>query len=681
MEKHYPIHIGSPTPLGAVHLGKTVNFAIFSQHASSVRLLLFSNYANTPFFEIELHPQKNKTNDIWHVAVEGIPETVAYAYRIDGENNPEKGQIFNPNNLLSDPYAHGLTSTHIWNDGFAHDYEYLPKGKIIKTKPFDWQNTIHPRIPQQDLIIYEAHVRGFTQHKSSGVKHPGTFLGLIEKIPYLKKLGINAIELLPIFEFNECENRLTNPSNGKRLHNFWGYSTVNFFTPMNRFASNNGWDSSIEDCKTLVREMHKNGIEVILDVVYNHTAECGKEGPTLSFKGIDNSVYYLLDEKGEYLNYSGTGNTLNCNHPAVRAFVIDSLKYWVQEFHIDGFRFDLASILTRGTDGMPMESPPLIDEIIQDPVLSQTKLIAEAWDAAGLYQVGSFPGNGIWSEWNGKYRDITRKFIKGTDQQAGVFASALCGSQDLYGSDRAPYHSINFVTAHDGYSLKDLVSYQQKHNEANAENNKDGANDNESWNCGHEGPTKDSKINHLRTRQMKNFLLALLVSAGTPMILMGDEYGHTRDGNNNPYCQDNVLNWFLWEEVEKNHPIFEFCQKLIHFRKKHSHLFCRKEFLTTDDISWHGHQANSPNWDSTSRFVSFTLHDEKGNDIYIAFNAHFEPAMIQLPKTKDKKSWFKVIDTKENEPNDFTENPKNGHPIKEHIKIGAYSAILLQAIE
>lgn len=679
MSSQYHVHKGSAAPLGASRKGALTNFSLFSQHATSVTLCLFSPDAAHPFLSINLDPKSNRSADIWHIAIEGLPERILYAYKVDGPSDPAKGLIYDKKRFVSDPYAKGLGSSHVWSDSFAHEEIYEPKGKLISSSNFDWQGISPPNIPQENLIIYEMHVRGFTQHKSSNTKYPGTFLGIIEKIPYLKSLGINAIELLPIFEFNECENKLKNPKTQKRLHNFWGYSTVNFFCPMNRFAASNEWQASIDEFKTLVRELHRNQIEVILDVVYNHTAEGGKTGPYLSFKGIDNSVYYLLGPDGDYLNFSGTGNTFNCNHPVVRRLIVDSLKYWVKEMHVDGFRFDLASVLTRGLDGTPLSDPPLIDEILSEPGLANTKWIAEAWDAAGLYQVGSFPGQGEWYEWNGKYRDVVRRFIKGTDGQAGAFASAICGSQDLYGSDRGPYHSINFVTAHDGYSLKDLVSYQDKHNEGNAEENRDGANDNESWNCGVEGETQNRKILHLREVQMKNFLLTLFFSIGTPMILMGDEYGHTRKGNNNPYCQDNELNWFLWDELQKNQSLHQFCRSLIHFRTKYSHFFCRKQFLTSSDIIWHGHKANTPSWDHGSRFIAYTLIDPKGHDLYIAFNAHYEEAHIELPQRKDKKHWYKMIDTSLPAPQHFVESPEKGHPEKFSHKMPPYSALVLQA--
>ena len=680
MNHKYLTKKGLTSPLGASHSKKTTNFAIFSENATAITLALFTPHCLYPFLEIELDPKEHKTGSVWHVAVENLPDHVIYSYRAKGPCDPSKGLIFNDKLFLLDPYAKGVDTSHIWGDGFAKEYIYAPKGKVVKEMSFDWQNTKPPRINEEDLVIYEAHVRGFTCHKSSGVKHPGTFLGLIEKIPYLKSLGVNAIELLPIFEFDECENKKRNPITNRRLHNFWGYSTVNFFTPMNRYASSSDYEASIIEFKTLVRELHKNNMELILDVVYNHTSEGGSTGPTQSFKGLDNPTYYILTPGGEYYNFSGTGNTFNCNHPIVKKLIVDSLRYWAIEMQVDGFRFDLASILTRGPDGAPLENPPVIQEIIRDSDMKGTKWIAEAWDAAGLYQVGSFPGDGQWYEWNGKFRDIARKFIKGTDHQVGAFASSICGSQDLYGKDRSPFHSINFITAHDGYSLYDLVSYQDKHNLENGEENKDGANDNESWNCGAEGETKNPAIVQLRERQMKNFMCTLFLSAGTPMLLMGDEYGHTRKGNNNPYCQDSELNYFLWDELDKHPHRLEFIKALIQFRAKHKELFCRKEFLSNADITWHGCKPKQPDWSEKSRFIALTLHDPSGHDIYIAYNASFDPVTIELPQADLHRHWHKVIDTYANWPNSFIEKPEKHHREKEHLKMHPYSVIVLKAL-
>jgi isoamylase len=649
---------GSPTPLGASEQGSLINFAIFSAHAESVVLTLYNLDHQTSFMELPFHPKLNKTGDVWHMGVKGLPPTFDYGFKINSKNK------------VSDPYSKKLNVTDSWGDNFYNTHPVL--SRFAKPAAFDWQSQLSPQIPFQDLILYEMHVRGFTQDSSSRTQHPGTFLGVIEKIPYLKELGVNAVELLPIFEFNEGENILKNPKTKKKLCNYWGYSTVNFFCPMRRYGN-------INDFKTMVRELHRNKIEVVLDVVYNHTAEGSEKGKTWNFRGIDPKVYYILGSHGEYLNFTGCGNTLNCNHPAVMELILDSLRYWVEEMHVDGFRFDLASILTRSGDGTPLPNPPVIEAISKDPVLSQTKLIAEAWDAAGLYQVGSFPSYGRWAEWNGKFRDVVRRFIKGTDEQAGSFAGVLSGSEDLYGPDRKPYHSINFVTAHDGFSLKDLVSYNTKHNEQNGENNRDGSNDNESWNCGQEGPSANAKIISLRKRQMRNFHAALMMAVGTPMILMGDEYGHTRGGNNNTWSHDTPLNWFLWEEITKDKNFFRFYKAMIAFRKSHP-LLCRAEFLQKRDVEWHGYSPSQPDWSPKSRFVAYTLQDPlERPQLYIAFNAApFRPS-VELPPAAQGQAWFRVVDTALAPPFDFLEDPEKFPAISGSYKMEAYSALIAQA--
>jgi isoamylase len=649
---------GIPSPLGASKKDNTINFALFSSKAEAVTLALYSLGHQTPFLEIPLHPKINRTGQIWHIAVASLPSSFDYGFKII------------PSVVVSDPYGKRLNSNSLWGDGFYADHIILSRWTEPKT--FDWQNQTPPQIPFQDLILYEMHVRGLTQDSTSHAQHPGTFLGVVEKIPYLKELGINAIELLPIFEFNEGENVLKNPKTGKKLYNYWGYSTVNFFSPMRRYGT-------ADDFKMMVRELHKNKIEVILDVVYNHTAEGNETGHTYSFRGIDNGVYYILGPHGEYLNFTGCGNTFNCNHPVTAELILDSLRYWVSEMHVDGFRFDLASILTRDIDGKPLQNPPVIEAISKDPVLANTKLIAEAWDAAGLYQVGSFPAYGKWAEWNGKFRDVVRRFIKGTDAQAGAFAGALSGSQDLYGQGRKPYHSINFVTAHDGFSLKDLVSYNQKHNEQNGEQSRDGTNDNESWNCGQEGPSANAKILSLRSRQMRNFHTALMVSLGTPMLLMGDEYGHTRSGNNNSWSHDGILNWFLWGELLKEKDFARFYKAMISFRKNHP-LLRRTEFLQKDDVEWHGHLPSQPDWSPKSRFVACTFKDNvKQEHLYIAFNAEPGRPAVYLPPPPPHKNWFRVVDTALVPPFDFLDEPEKFPPIKATYRMEAYSTLIAQA--
>ncbi len=581
--------------------------------------------------------------------------------------------------LLLDPYATSVNTSHEWASPSYS--ERKPLGRYQNDpKPFDWENDTPPMIPFQNLVIYEMHVRSYTLDPSSHVKQPGTFLGMIEKIPHLKELGINAVELLPIFEFNECENQRVNPETGKTLCNYWGYSTVNFFSLMNRYGTSSDKCAVIDEFKTLVKELHKNGIEVILDVVYNHTAEGNEEGPNYSFRGLDEKSYYILGPNGEYYNYTGCGNTFNCNNPIASDLIIDSLRYWVNEMHIDGFRFDLASILTRNEQGHPLQDPPVVRRIAEDPLIGNVKLIAEAWDAAGLYQVGNFPSYGRWAEWNGKYRDIVRKFIKGTDGNAGPFAGVVTGSQDLYNYEGRPYFGINFITAHDGFSLRDLVSYNQKHNLANGENNQDGANDNESWNCGHEGPTTNTKILMFRQRQMKNFVVALMVSVGTPMMLMGDEYGHTNGGNNNTWCQEGPINDFLWNQLDQEKELFRFFKSMIAFRKSND-MLKRTEFLQTDDIDWHGLKPFQPDWSPACRFVAYTLKDKaKENHLYIAFNATDIRPTVHLPPAPENKKWYRIVDTALATPNDYIDNPMQFQPQKVICKMEAHSSIILIAM-
>ena len=672
---------GYASPLGCTKKDGGLNFALFSQHATAVRLCLFTPGQIDPFLEVDLDPKTNRTGWIWHILICDIPFEMEYGYRLDGPYELNKGLIYNSHCLVSDPYARSLNTSHIWEDKSLKLENYNPRGRTIDLVPFEWDNIGHPRIPFKELIIYEMHVRAFTCHHSSRAVHPGTFLAIIDKIPHFKKIGVNALELMPIHEFNEKENPLVNPKTQKPLCNFWGYSTVNFFSPMNRYASSPEWNAAILEFKTLVKELHKNGIEVILDVVYNHTAEEEKyKEKYYSFRGIDNSCYYLLDSDGEYLNFSGCGNTFNCNHPTGAELILDSLRYWVSEMHVDGFRFDLASILTRGMDGKPMLNPPLIEAITNDRVLASTKLIAEPWDALGLYQVGTFPAKGRWAEWNGKFRDTFRRFIKGTDHEAGEFAKRLCGSQDLYGNGRNPFHSINFVTAHDGYTLRDLVSYQEKHNEENGQKNEDGYGDNASWNCGVEGPTKNKTIIQLRERQMRNFHLALMLSLGTPMVLMGDEYGHTRHGNNNAWCQDNDLNWFLWNHLDSEKDFFRFFCLVNAFRNTHPQLK-REKFLQDEDIKWHGHRPFEPDFGPHSRFIAYTLIDPKQHEhLYIAFNAHFEPAHVTLPSLPDQKKWYRVIDTSLAPPLDFVEKLKDFPSLLLNYEMAPYFSIVAKAL-
>jgi len=663
-----PVNKGSFEPLGISIKDNKVNFAIFSEHATAVNLCLFADETrNSLLEEIPL----NKTNNIWHIEINNLNTPIFYLIKATGPTSIFNK--FNPSTFLLDPYAANVITTNQWGS----NQKYLPMGGIAK-EPFDWQGVGQPKIPIEDLIIYEMHVRGFTKDESSSTINPGTYLGVIEKIPHLKNLGINAVELMPVQEFNECEYAFDHPYTKKTLYNYWGYSTCNFFSPMQRFAYSNNYESAALEFKTMVLELHKNGIEVILDVVYNHTAEGNEKGPIFSWKGIDNNVYYYLDNKGLYPNYSGCGNTVNCGQMVSQKMILDSLRYWVTEMHVDGFRFDLGSILTRGANGQPLPHPPLIEAITNDPVLSQTKLIVEPWDAGGLYQVGTtFVQYKRWSEWNGHFRDNVRRFIRGGGH-VGEFVTSLCGSQDLY-YQNSPCGSLNFVTAHDGFTLADLVSYNMKHNLDNGEENRDGSDFNESWNCGVEGPTDNKRVLAIRERQMRNLLLALLLSRGVPMVLMGDEYGHTRKGNNNAWCQDNELNWFLWDMLDERQCFYRYFKSLIAFRKENP-IFRKKAFYKDGEIDWHGKEPFKPDWGSDARFIAFTLKNENNQPLfYVAFNAEREPANAHFPDISPHGDWHWVINTYLPGPFDYREKDFRTKVIKNSYKMHPYSAIVLEA--
>ncbi|XP_011098801.1 isoamylase 3, chloroplastic isoform X2 [Sesamum indicum] len=676
---------GQAHPLGVSEVESGTNFAIFSENATAVTLCLVmqrgvNNKPDQGMIEISLDPQVNKTGDIWHICVEDLPRNnVLYGYRVDGSRDWHHGHRFDTRNILLDPYAKLVEGRRIFADAnnkmskfFAtYDFDCLP---------FDWgENYKLPNIPEKDLVIYEMNVRAFTADESSGLDPEirGSYLGVIEKIPHLLELGINAVELLPVFEFDEMEfQRRPNPRD--HMINTWGYSTINFFAPMSRYASNGGGPlNASREFKEMVKALHNAGIEVILDVVYNHTNEADDENPyTTSFRGIDNKVYYMIDlnNNGQLLNFSGCGNTLNCNHPVVMELILDSLRHWVVEYHVDGFRFDLASVLCRGTDGSPLNAPPLIKAIAKDSILSRCKVIAEPWDCGGLYLVGKFPNWDRWAEWNGKYRDDVRRFIKGDTGMKGGFATRIAGSADLYRvNKRKPCHGINFVIAHDGFTLYDLVSYNFKHNDNNGEGGNDGSNDNFSWNCGFEGETADANVKALRLRQMKNFHVALMISQGTPMMLMGDEYGHTRYGNNNSYGHDNALNHFQWGQLkDKKNDLFRFFSEMIKFRQSH-HVFTRESFIGKNEVTWH-----EDNWENCeSKFLAFTLHEENGGDLYVAFNAHDYFVKAVIPSPPDSRRWFRVVDTNLESPDDFV--PEGFPGIKKIYNMAPYSSIILQS--
>ncbi|KAH9625411.1 hypothetical protein KSS87_008201, partial [Heliosperma pusillum] len=643
---------GQAFPLGVSKVENGINFAIFSQHATSVALCLLlpdkcSDASSDEMMEFKLDPTLNRTGDIWHILIEDLPLSgVLYGYRMDGPQDWQQGHRFDSSFVLIDPYAKFIEGRRLFGDPNNKLSDFM--GTYDFDGPsFDWGDDTNPNIPENDLVIYEMNVRAYTADESSGLDADirGSYQGIIEKIPHLLELGINAVELLPVFEFDEMEyQRRPNPRD--HMINTWGYSTINFFAPMSRYASSGGGPiNAALEFKEMVKALHNAGIEVILDVVYNHTNEGDDKYPyTTSFRGIDNKVYYMLDMNngGRFMNFSGCGNTLNSNHPVVMELVLDSLRYWVNEYHVDGFRFDLASIFCRGTDGSPLDAPPLVRAIAKDAVLSKCKIIAEPWDCGGLYLVGSFPNWDRWAEWNGKYRDDVRRFVKGDCGMKGSFATRIAGSADLYNvNKRKPYHSINFVIAHDGFTLYDLVSYNFKHNEENGENGNDGCNDNFSWNCGFEGETKDSHIVGLRSRQMKNFHLALMISQGTPMMLMGDEYGHTRFGNNNSYGHDTAINHFQWTKLEaKKGDHFRFFAEVIKFRRRHD-IFKRENFLSTEDVTWH-----EDNWSNAeSKFIAFTLHGENGGNVYLAFNAHDYFVEAAIPSPPQNRHWLRVEKT------------------------------------
>lgn len=663
---------GRPLPLGATVMAEGVNFSIFSKNAVSVTLLLFEDNRGEPFASLELSRSDNKTGDVWHIQLDSLDyKKVFYAYRVDGPYDPKAGHRFNSDMILLDPYAKSLAGSEEWGARFAETDQNDRNGHELRcrigTDFFDWRDDRPPNIPMKDLIIYELHTRGFTRHRSSGVDNRGVFKGLIEKIPYLKKLGINAIELMPVHEFYESEMRWSDPVTGSPLLNLWGYSTIAFFAPKASYAADSD-GGQLNEFKALVRACHQAGIEVILDVVFNHTAEGNDKGPVYSFKGLDNKVYYILGENGEYLNFTGCGNTMNCNHPVVRDMIRECLRYWVTETHIDGFRFDLASILGRDMNGEPLNSPPLIEAIALDPVLANCKLIAEAWDAGGLYQIGEFCSWGRWGEWNGKYRDNIRRFLKGDEGQTAELARRVSGSPDLYQSGgRYPYHSINFITCHDGFTLADLFSYNEKHNEANCEDNKDGTDSNYSYNHGVEGATGDPEIRRLRFRQMKNAVVLLLISQGVPMLYEADEMARSKNGNNNSWRHDDELNWVDWSLIEKNAGFFRFVSGMVAFRNENQALR-RENYYTgepmegTDipDITWHGEKPGEPDWTPSSRILAFTIggpvehNGKRAPDIYSAFNSGDDTVSFELPAIENRR-WLQKVYTALDPPDDFNE--------------------------
>jgi isoamylase len=651
--KYFCLHRGSPMPLGATAVPGGINFALFSRHANRVTLVLFEPGGNGPIAQFDLHPDRNRTGWVWHAMIEGAGPGICYGYHLDEiPNDAPHLNRFVPGRLMLDPYGKAVEGGEVW--GVPRKERLQERRTIAYEEEFDW-GADHPlKILLSESVIYEMHVRGFTRHASSGVSRPGTFAGLIEKIPYLKSLGVTAVELLPVNEFEEGDTERRDPDTGKPLLNFWGYQPICFFAPNTSYAAEAARGGAVREFKRMVKAFHESGIEVILDVVFNHTAEGDETGPVWSFRGIDNTVYYILDkDTGHYLNYSGCGNTVNCNHPIVRDLIRDTLRYWVTEMHVDGFRFDLASILGRGQDGSVLADPPILERLANDPILAKTKLIAEAWDAAGLYQVGTFPAWGRWAEWNGKFRDDVRKFVRGDAGMVSALATRLLGSADLYlTSAREPYHSINFITSHDGFTMADLVSYSEKHNERNGEDNHDGTNENHSWNHGVEGPTDDPEIQRLRLRQIRNFAAILMVSNGVPMMMAGDELGRTQQGNNNAYCQDNEIAWIDWRLENSKSDLLRFWKGMIEFRKRHK-VLRRVTFELGDGksapmVAWHGVELGQPDWSDESRALAMHVagsgEDGSPDHIYFIANAWWKELRFALPYIEGYR-WVRFVDT------------------------------------
>ncbi|KKO19227.1 MAG: glycogen debranching enzyme GlgX [Candidatus Brocadia sp.] len=655
---------GTSFPLGATVLPGGVNFSVFSKNATSVELLLFQHAEDSaPSRIILLDARKNRTYHYWHVIVPGIGPGQVYGYRVHGPHEPERGMRFDSDKVLLDPYGRAVVVPRKYNRGAAcqpgDNCGVAMKSVITDPGAYDWEGDLPLRQPFTRTIVYEMHVRGFTAHPSSGVtpEKRGTYAGLIEKIPYLKDLGITAVELLPVYHFDEQD---APPG----FRNYWGYAPVSFFAPHPAYSSKKDPLGPVNEFRDMVKALHRAGIEVILDVVYNHTAEGNHEGPTLSFRGFENDSYYILEpDKRYYSNYTGCGNTLDASSPFVRRMIIDSLHYWVQEMHVDGFRFDLASILSRDEQGQPQANPPVLWDIETAPVLSGAKLIAEAWDAAGLYQVGSFIGD-RWKEWNGKFRDDVRSFLKGDRNTVSKFVTRLLGSPDIYGhEEREAEQSINFVTCHDGFTLDDLVSYNEKHNEANGEDNRDGSNDNLSWNCGAEGPTDDPQIEQLRNRQVKNFLAITLLAAGTPMLLMGDEVRRTQQGNNNAYGQDNVISWFDWGLVERHADVLRFVKRLIAGRLRQDVApedpgLSLNQILQQSKIDWHGLKLNQPDWGADSHAIGLTVKSVRRRSFlfHIMINAYWEGLKFDVPPVPEPEydAWMRWIDTARESPDDIS---------------------------
>lgn len=680
---------GRSHPLGATFMGDGVNFSLYSKGATAVTLLLFDDEQDANPESYTFDPILNRTGHYWHGYLEGLHAGQLYGFRVDGPHKPERGFRYDSKKVLLDPYAKGVVMGPGYRRDLASRYGVdnvasCLKGVVVgERKEFDWQGTHPLNRPFSETVIYELHVKGFTAHPNSGVapEKRGTYAGVIEKIPYLKELGVTAVELLPVQHFDPMDVP------DQRLSNYWGYSPVNFFSPHSEYSSDRSPLGPVREFKTMVRELHKAGIEVYIDVVFNHTAEGNQNGPTLSMRGLQNEVYYILRQpRSGYANYSGCGNTFNANNSVSRRMIYECLDYWREKMHVDGFRFDLASVLSRNSQGEPLQDPPILWTIDTDPVLAGAKIIAEAWDAGGLYQVGTFIGD-RWQEWNGKFRDDVRSFIRGDNGFVSRLSNRLLGSPDIYYEhNSSPHRSINFITAHDGFTLYDLVSFNQKHNQANGEDNADGEQDNRSWNCGEEGETDDMAVNALRQRQMRNFFTVLMAALGTPMIAMGDEVGRSQQGNNNAYCQDNELSWFDWELVDKNRDLKQFVQKLIHWRLRNiTHDQTRHgtlaQVLDETKVSWHGVEVDQPDWSENSHSLALTLRDPRTETlVYMAINAYHEPLVFKLPPVSGCH-WLRIVDTALPHPETIVDVEHALVVGNDHYKLSGYSFVVMEAQE
>ncbi len=687
---HHAYENGRTHPLGATLDQGGVNFSLWTEHATGVEILLFQHHDDLePYQVIALDHKFNKTFQFWHCYVRGLRAGAYYAFRVDGPWDLANGHRFNRNKVLIDPYAKA-TNSRLWSRGDAcgmGDNLHTSQRCVVVDQTYDWEGDEPLNRRMSETIIYEMHVGGFTKSPSSGAKNPGTFAGVVEKIPYLVELGVTAVELLPVFDFDPSEIDKPNPMGGSNLTNYWGYSTVSFFAPHSRYCVSPRAGSHLKEFRDMVKALHSAGIEVILDVVFNHTSEGNHQGPTINFKGLGNSTYYYLwsGDHQYYMDYSGCGNTLNCNHPITEKMIIECLEWWHEEMHVDGFRFDEGSILSRGPDGAPLPYPPVLWHIELSEKLSDCKIIAEAWDAAGLYQIGYFPGF-RWAEWNGMYRDAVRRFVRGDRGLVGMVASRIAGSADIYErTGRLSVNSINFITCHDGFTLNDLVSYNGKHNDANGEGNRDGQDENYSWNSGAEGPTDDAAIERFRDKQIKNFTAILFLSQGVPMIVAGDEVRRTQRGNNNAYCQDNELSWFDWTLTEKNAGLLRFYQRMIDLRRRtgplHRVRFERGEYNERGlrDIDWHGCRLHEPGFaDSKSGVLSYTIGDmlSTGTDLHVALNMEDQDLDFEVPPMEGR-SWYRLVDTALESPNDFVD-PGSEVPVTSNtMHVSARSVVIL----